>query len=51
MSNQVIQFILDAPAEPETYRERTPEEEAEWLEDKHAECAADRICGHEWSNW
>jgi hypothetical protein len=31
-------------------RERTPQEEAEWLEDKRAEYEADRICGHEWSN-
>jgi hypothetical protein len=31
-------------------RERTPQEEAEWLEDKRAEYEADRCCGHEWSN-
>ena len=31
-------------------RERTPQEEAEWLEDKRAEYEADRICGHHWSN-
>ena len=33
-----------------TRRERTPEEEQEWLEDKRAEHEADRICGHHWSN-
>ena len=32
-------------------RERTPEEEAEWLEDKRAEYEADTICGDYWSNW
>ena len=31
-------------------RERTPQEEQEWLEDKRAEYEADRICGHHWSN-
>lgn len=31
-------------------RERTPEEEQEWLDDKRAEYEADRICGHHWSN-
>ena len=31
-------------------RERTPQEEAEWLEDKRAEYEADRCCGHDWSN-
>ena len=31
-------------------RERTPQEEAEWLEDKRAEYEADRICGHAWGN-
>ena len=35
---------------PATRRERTPEEEQEWLEDKRAEHEADRICGHHWSN-
>lgn len=35
---------------PKTYRERTPEEEQEWLEDKRAEYEADRICGHHWGN-
>jgi len=39
-----------APPAPKTYRERTPQEEAEWLEDKRAEEAADRICGHAWGN-
>ncbi len=32
-------------------RERTPEEEAEWLEDKRAEHDADRMAGDCWSNW
>jgi hypothetical protein len=32
-------------------RKRTPEEEAEWLEDKRAEYEADTICGEYWSNW
>lgn len=31
-------------------RERTPQEEQEWLEDKRAEYEADRICGHHWGN-
>ena len=38
---------LNADVEP---RRRTPQEEAEWLEDKRAEYEADRICGHHWSN-
>ena len=33
-----------------TRRERTPQEEAEWLEDKRAEYEADRICGHAWGS-
>ena len=33
-----------------TRRERTPQEEQEWLEDKRAEYEADAICGHAWSN-
>lgn len=41
---------ITPPAEPKTYRERTPEEEAEWLEDKRSEYEADAICGHAWSN-
>jgi hypothetical protein len=32
-------------------RERTPQEEAEWLEDKRSEHEADRVCGHHWSAW
>ena len=32
-------------------RERTPEEDAEWVAEKRAEYEADRICGHLWSNW
>ena len=32
-------------------RERTPEEEVEWLEDKRAEHDADRMAGDCWSNW
>jgi hypothetical protein len=39
-------LVLDTPR-----RERTPEEDAEWLEDKRAEYEADRICGDHWSNW
>jgi hypothetical protein len=39
-----------APAETAARRERTPQEEAEWLEDKRAEYDADRICGHHWGN-
>jgi len=39
------------PAEPKTYRERTPEEESEWVDEKRAEYEADRICGHHWSNF
>lgn len=46
----IDQQDITAPAEPKTYRERTPEEEAEWLADKRAEEAADRICGHAWGN-
>jgi hypothetical protein len=45
-------FSLPSPA-PEVSRirrERTPQEEAEWLEDKRAEYEADRCCGHHWSN-
>jgi hypothetical protein len=38
------------PANANVRRERTPEEDAEWLEDKRAEYEADRICGHHWSN-
>ena len=38
------------PASTNVRRERTPEEEAEWLEDKRSEYEADRICGHHWSN-
>ncbi len=34
-----------------TRRERSPEEDAEWEADKRAEYEADRICGHEWSNY
>ena len=41
---------ITAPVEPKTWRERTPQEEAEWLEDKRAEYEADRICGHHWGN-
>ena len=32
-------------------RKRTPEEEADWLEDKRAEHDADRMAGDYWSNW
>jgi hypothetical protein len=32
-------------------RERTPEEDAEWVADKRAEYEADTICGRLWSNW
>lgn len=35
---------------PVVRRERTPEEEQEWLDDKRAEYEADRICGHDWAN-
>ena len=41
----------DITTPPPPRRERTPEEEAEWLEDKRAEYEADMICGHYWSNW
>ena len=41
---------LHANFGPAIRRERTPQEEAEWLEDKRAEYEADRICGHHWSN-
>jgi hypothetical protein len=41
---------ITPPASTNVRRERTPQEEAEWLEDKRAEYEADRICGHEWSN-
>jgi hypothetical protein len=37
-------------AEHQYTPKRTADEEAEWLEDKRAEEAADRICGHAWSN-
>ncbi len=39
-----------APEYTRVRRERTPEEEAEWLEDKRAEYEADCICGDHWSN-
>ena len=42
---------ITPPASTNVRRERTPQEEAEWLEDKRAEYEADRICGHHWSNW
>jgi hypothetical protein len=32
-------------------RERTPEEEQEWIDDKRAECEADTICGHHWASF
>jgi hypothetical protein len=38
-------LVLDTPR-----RERTPEEESEWVADKRAEYEADRICGDLWSN-
>jgi hypothetical protein len=38
------------PAKTQVYRERTPEEESEWIADKRAEYEADRICGHHWAN-
>lgn len=41
---------ITPPAEPKTWRERTPEEDAEWVADKRAEYEADRICGHHWGN-
>ena len=41
---------ITPPAAPKTYRERTPEEDAEWVADKRAEYEADRICGHHWGN-
>jgi hypothetical protein len=39
-----------APEANRIRRERTPQEEAEWLEDKRAEYEADRCCGHHWGN-
>ncbi len=39
-----------APADTNIRRERTPQEEAEWLDDKRAEYEADRCCGHHWGN-
>jgi hypothetical protein len=41
----------DITPPPAPRRERTPEEEAEWLEDKRLEYEADRACGHHWSAW
>ena len=41
----------DITMPPPPRRKRTPEEEAEWLEDKRAEYEADTICGDYWSNW
>jgi hypothetical protein len=38
------------PEASRSRRGRTPQEEAEWLEDKRAEYEADRICGHHWGN-
>ena len=38
------------PASTNVRRERTPQEEQEWLDDKRAEYEADRICGHAWAN-
>ena len=43
-------YIAQCEARTNVRRERTPQEEAEWLEDKRAEYEADRICGHHWSN-
>ncbi len=46
-----VECVVQVPADSVAMRrERTPQEEAEWLEDKRAEYEADRICGHEWSN-
>ena len=41
---------ITPPASANVRRERTPQEEVEWLEDKRCEYEADRICGHAWSN-
>jgi hypothetical protein len=41
---------ITPPASTNVRRERTPQEEAEWLEDKRAEYEADRCCGHAWGN-
>jgi hypothetical protein len=41
---------ITPPASTNVRRERTAQEEAEWLEDKRAEYEADRCCGHHWGN-
>jgi hypothetical protein len=50
MRQEPAQSETDAVKPPSVRRERTPEEEQEWLDDKRAEYEADRICGHDWSN-
>lgn len=49
----VVEGLVEDEAkeeEEEICCKRTPQEEAEWLEDKRAEYEADRICGHHWGN-
>ena len=48
--SETLSLPSPTPEASRICRERTPQEEAEWLEDKRAEYEADRICGHEWSN-
>jgi hypothetical protein len=43
-------YIAQCETRTKVRRERTPQEEAEWLEDKRAEYEADRVCGHHWGN-
>jgi hypothetical protein len=44
-------YIAQCETRTTVRRERTPQEEAEWLEDKRSEYEADRVCGHHWSAW
>jgi hypothetical protein len=48
--SETLSLPSPSPEASRICRERTPQEEAEWLEDKRAEYEADRICGHHWSN-
>jgi hypothetical protein len=48
--SETLSPLSPAPEANRIRRERTPQEEAEWLEDKRAEYEADRCCGHHWGN-
>ncbi len=48
--SETLSLPSPTPEANRVRRERTPQEEAEWLEDKRAEYEADRVCGHHWGN-